>query len=344
LIATLNMTDSQVTFLTRDGARIEVPCASGDTVLAAAENAGYFLPAMCHQGTCGLCHAQVTQGRYEMSSYSETALNPAVQGEVLLCRCKPEEDLTVQLPCRQDQISRQRIPVRDAVIERIEQAWERAISLSLRLKPDPDLGDAADFVPGQYMELCIPGTDIRRAYSLANLPNWEGLIEFLIRIQPNGQFSTWLSEQAKVGDVLTVRGPAGRFVLDEASPRPKCFVGGGCGLAPLLSMLRHLGDFQDSQPAHLIFGANQQAELLPATEIASLRSALPQLDVTLAVMKPEPDWNGFTGNAAEALNAYLESLNAEPDIYVCGPPKMLMAVEAVAEKYGFAGRVIAERL
>lgn len=338
------MSDSQIHFLTRDGARIDVPCANGDTVLSAAENAGYYLPAMCHQGTCGLCHARVTQGRYEMSSYSETApANPA-QGEVLLCRCKPEEDLTVQLPCREDQIARQRIPVREAVIERIEKVWERAVSLSLRLKSDPDLGDAADFVPGQYMQLCIPGTEIRRAYSLANLPNWEGLIEFLIRIQPGGQFSTWLSEQAKVGDVLTVRGPEGRFVLDEASPRPKCFVGGGCGLAPILSMLRHLGEFQDPQPVHLIFGANQQAELLPDQEIAALKAGLPQLDITLAVMNPEQTWNGFTGNAAQALNAYLDALDAEPDIYVCGPPKMLEAVGAVAEKHGLTERVIAERL
>lgn len=338
------MTDNQITFITRDGARIEVPCASGDTALAAAENAGYYLPAMCHQGTCGLCHARVTEGRYGMDSYSETALARPGEGDVLLCRCKPEENLTVQLPCREDQISRQRIPVREAVIERIEKVWERAVSLSLRLRPDPESGEAADFVPGQYMELCIPGTDIRRAYSLANLPNWEGLIEFLIRIQPNGQFSTWLSEQAKVGDTLTVRGPAGRFVLDEASPRPKCFVGGGCGLAPILSMLRHLGEFQDSQPAHLIFGANQEGELLPHAEIEALRAGLPQLNVTLAVTNPGDGWNGFRGNAAEALNAYLDGLDTEPDIYVCGPPRMLMAVEEIAEKHGVAERLIAEQL
>lgn len=338
------MTDTQITFVTRDGARIEIPCAAGETVLSAAENSGHFLPAMCHQGTCGLCHARVTEGRYEMSSYSETALARPDQGDVLLCRCKPQENLTVQLPCREDQISRRPIPVRDAVIERVEKVWERAVSLSLRLEPDEELGDAADFVPGQYMELSIPGTEIRRAYSLANLPNWDGVIEFLIRIQPNGQFSTWLSEQAKVGDVLTVRGPAGRFVLDEASPRPRCFVGGGCGLAPILSMLRHLGEFQDPQPAHLIFGANQQCELLPEGEIATLKAALPQLNVTLAVMDPEQNWDGFKGNAAEALNAYLEALDAEPDIYVCGPPKMLQAVEAVAGRHGLAERVISERL
>ena len=109
----------------------------------------------------------------------------------------------------------------------------RAISLTLRLQPDPEAGSAAEFSPGQYMELTLPGTDIRRAYSLANLPNWEGRLDFLIRLQPGGTFSTWLGTQARVGDVLSVRGPLGSFVLDEVSVRPRCFVGGGCGLASL---------------------------------------------------------------------------------------------------------------
>ncbi len=338
------MPDSQITLLTRDGARIEVPCASGDTVLDAAAGAGYHLPAMCHQGTCGLCHARVTSGSYEMSGYTESLLPGRDLGDVLLCRCTPEGNVTVQLPCREDQIPRHQIPLRDAVVERIEMVWERAVCLSLRLQPHDELGVAADFAPGQYMELAIPGTGIRRAYSLANLPNWDGLIEFLIRIQPGGQFSAWLTGQARVGDTLTVRGPAGRFVLDEASPRPRCFVGGGCGLAPILSMLRHLAEFQDSQPVHLIFGANQEAELLPESEIAALRAGLPQLTLTLAVMNPGPAWNGFVGTAAAALDASLAPGVTEPDIYVCGPPKMLLAVEEVAARHGLAGRVIAERL
>ncbi|MGD0472357.1 MAG: FAD-binding oxidoreductase [Candidatus Velthaea sp.] len=56
--------------------------------------------------------------------------------------------------------------------------------------------------------------------SLANRPNWDGRLEFLIRLQANGAFSTYLGERARVGDPLIVRGPLGNFVLDETSPRP----------------------------------------------------------------------------------------------------------------------------
>ncbi len=338
------MSRTEVTLLTRDGAELRFPCAQDENVLGAAEAAGYFLPAMCHEGTCGLCHARVTDGEYTMGPHNSAALRADVPGEVLLCRCSPRQNLTVSLPYNQAQILRYKVPVRQAVIESMTPAWQNAVALTLRLQPDPEQGQAVEFSPGQYMELTIPGTEIRRAYSLANLPNWEGRLDFLIRLQPNGQFSAWLREQAKPGDSLTVRGPSGSFILDESSMRPRCFVGGGCGLAPILSMLRHLGEFQDSQPTHLIFGANRVSELVPPSDVEAVTAALPQLGVTLAVTAPEADWPGFIGTAPAALDAYLAQSDEPVDIYACGPPKMLEAVEAVVQQRGRGDRVIAERL
>ncbi|WP_291345290.1 FAD-binding oxidoreductase, partial [Acidiphilium sp. 20-67-58] len=234
---------------------------------------------------------------------------------------------------------------REAVIENLAPAGAGAMAVTLRYTPHESFGQAADFVPGQYMELAIPGTNIRRAYSMANLPNWDGRFEFLIRLQKNGAFSTYLAEQAKIGDMLITRGPLGQFVLDDASMRPRCLIGGGCGFAPVLSMLRHLADFQDTQPTHLIFGANREEELFAAGDIDSLRSALPQLGVTLAVWRPEAAWTGFTGTAADAFVQYLETSTQTPDVYVCGPPRLLEAVLAVAHERNIPPeRIIAERV
>ncbi len=337
------MPELEVTLVTRDGADVRFPCARDQNILGASEAAGYYLPAMCHEGTCGLCHARVTEGKFTMAAHNGAALRNEV-GEVLLCRCSPQENLTVALPYNQAQILRHKVPVRQAVIESMRPAWQGAVALTLRLQADAEMGMAMEFSPGQYMELTLPGTEIRRAYSLANLPNWEGKLDFLIRLQPGGAFSTWLREQAKVGDTLTVRGPSGGFVLDESSVRPRCFVGGGCGLAPILSMLRHLGEFQDSQPTHLIFGANRESELVPEPDLESVSAALPQLGVTLAVSNPGDSWQGFQGTAPAALEAYLAAAAEPVDIYACGPPKMLAAVEELVHKRGRGDRVIAERL
>ena len=338
------MSEMEITLVTRDGERLQFPCAPTDNLLNAAETAGYFLPAMCHEGTCGLCHAHVASGHCRMGEHSEKALAKSDPSEVLLCRCSPQENLTVELPYDRAQILRYRVPVRQAVIESMAPAWMGAVALTLRLQPDPVTGLAAEFSPGQYMELTIPGTDVRRAYSLANLPNWEGRLDFLIRLQQGGAFSTWLGEQAKVGDTLTVRGPLGSFVLDEVSVRPRCFVGGGCGMAPILSMLRHLAEFQDSQPTQLIFGANREGELLPAAEFDTLRNGFPQLGVTLAVTQPESGWQGFQGTAPAALEAYLDQAGEAMDIYACGPPKMIAAVEDLLKHRDLGDRLLTERL
>lgn len=318
---------SEITLITRDGAKLGLAAAAAETVLEAAEAAGLFLPAMCHEGSCGLCSAQVMQGGYTLRGGPR---EPAADGAIPLCLCMPQSALTIELPYPQSAISHHSVPTRTAAITSIAPAGSGAVALTLTLQPDPELGTAADFTPGQYMEVSIPGTEIKRAYSLTNLPNWDGTLEFLIRLQPGGAFSTWLAQSARPGDTLSLRGPVGRFVLDETSPRPRILVGGGCGFAPLLSMLRHLAEFQDTQPTHLIFGANTEAELAVAAPLEALAAQLPNLTICCAVWHPQPGWTGFTGTAAEALAQHLESAAGQPDIYLCGPPRLMEAVTQVA--------------
>jgi NAD(P)H-flavin reductase/ferredoxin len=335
----------EVTLVGTDGASVAFACAQESTVLEAAAAAGFFLTAMCRKGTCGLCHAHVADGRYELAPCGSDALRDADRGGVLLCRCRPRTDLVVQLPYAQSGIARQEILARDATIERLERAGSNAVRMTLLYTPDPVLGQAADFTPGQYMEVTIPGASIQRAYSPANLPNWEGRLEFLIRLQPYGLFSTYLRMSAKVGDRLIVRGPLGNFVLDETSPRPRCLVGGGGTMAPMLSMLRHLADYEDMQPTRLIYGATREDELFGGDEIDALREALPQLSVTFSVLQPGPTWTGCSGTAVDALADYLRSNQEAPDIYVCGPAKLLEAVTGVARERGIPeAQIVAQRI
>jgi ferredoxin-NADP reductase/ferredoxin len=332
----------EIKLRTRDAVELDVVCAPGATVLEAAEAAGLFLPSMCREGDCGQCNAEVAEGAYSLASGAASATGPA---EAPLCQCRPAGGLKISLPYPEAAIMRHRAPTRLARIERLEPIGEGAVALSLVLEPDPELGQAADFTPGQYMELAAPGAEVRRAYSMANLPNWDGRLEFLIRLAPGGAFSTWLAKDARVGDVLGARGPLGRFVLDESSPRPRVLVGGGCGLAPLLSMLRHLADFGDAQQTHLIFGANTEAELFAPAEVDPLLDLLPQLSATYAVWRPGADWTGFSGNAAEALEACLSSLSDTPDVYVCGPPRLVAAAQASASAFGVpAQRIFSEQV
>ena len=301
--------------VTRDDVTLSFPCPSSANVLEAAEEAGFFLPSVCQHGRCGTCRAKVISGAYELTPH-EAPLPPG-PGGVLLCRCLPRENLVIELPCRDAQIGRRKVPERHAVVEAVSQAGEGWVAFSLLLQREAEYGEGAAFGAGQYMELNISGTGLWQALAMANLPNEAGRLEFLLPIVPDEAFCAWVT-QAKRGAEVQLRGPLGKFALDETSPRPRCLVGAGAGLAPLLSMLRHLAAQRDRTRVHLIFEAAVAELPFLERSLAALRAGLPQLTVALA-----------PGGAAAALAAQLEKTPAA-DIYAAGPPPVLAAVRAAA--------------
>lgn len=336
----------KVELFTRDDVSIAFSAEPDETLLDAAERESIYLPSSCREGGCGACRVTAASGELELDSYSSSALSDAERaaGDILLCRAHARSDLELKAPFDQAAIGFAPTPERRAKIVDIAPAGSCATRLVLQYEDDPAFGRAAQFVAGQFAELAIPATGIKRSYSLANVPNWDGTLEFLIRRQPDGAFSNYLKDGAAAGDELIVHGPKGQFTLDEASSKPRWFVAGGTGLAPILSMLRQMAEFADARPCRLFFGVNRMDELFAPDVIGELHSSLPQLSVALCVWKPEGVWDGFAGTPAEALAYALADAVERPDIYVCGPPALIAATEEVALAAGVAhDRIFSER-
>ncbi|HEX6969867.1 MAG TPA: 2Fe-2S iron-sulfur cluster binding domain-containing protein [Micromonosporaceae bacterium] len=323
-----------VTLVTSDGQRLEFDCASGQSVLEAAAAAGATLPASCRQGTCGSCHASVIEGEYELGAYSSLALPPARRdrGEVLLCRTYPHGCLSLAVPYGESRILYGGVPVRDGVITALETVARDTVRLELRL--DSEAGLDCQFDPGQFVELQIPGSDVKRAYSLANTGNWDGRMEFYIRLRPGGAFSTYLRTAARAGARLTVHGPQGAFGLRETGLKPRWFVAGGTGLAPLLSMVRHMAEWQEPHPARLLLGVNEEDDVFGVKELDAVAAELPGFTYDVCVWRPGPDWPNGPATPVHLLAAALPAAPVKPDIYVCGPPPLVDAVARVATEAG----------
>lgn len=337
------MTVHAIELTTRDGQTLRFDCSSGQTLLEAAAEAQLLLPSQCRQGSCGACHANATRGDYLLGEHSPHAL-PAGEGSLLMCRTWPRSDLAVALPFDADRIARSAIPRREATIAALEPLSEDTVRLELHLQPDDSGASVAEFEPGQFMELELPETGLRRAYSLANTGNWEGRLEFLVRLQPGGRFSGWLREQAQPGQTLVVHGPQGAFGLRENGLRARWFVAGGTGLAPLLSMLRRMAEFQEPHPVRLYFGVNRREELFGRAQLDALRAELPALQVTECVRQPDAAWSGFAGTPVDALARDLDGLASFPDLYLCGPPGLIDAAQALAQDKGVpAAQIFSER-
>lgn len=329
---------------TRDDQQLSFDCTPEQSIIDAADAAHITLPAQCRQGSCGACHASVTTGDYLLGEHNPDALPAASPNGVLMCRTLPRSDLCIALPYDHAKILFHTAPRRSAEIIALEPVAENTVRLELRLDPDADSGSAAEFEPGQFMELEIPDSEERRAYSLANTSNWDGRLEFFIRLQPNGRFSTFLRERAQPGVKLMVRGALGAFGIEEGSLRPRWFVGGGTGLAPMLSMLRRMAEYQEMQEARLFFGVNRESELFALDELERLKAELPQLKVDVCVWKPQGEWGGFTGTPVDALRQALAVASTQPDIYLCGPPPLIDAAEKAAAVLGMpAEQIFSER-
>lgn len=328
------MSGGEATLTTLDGATYRVSCGEGETVLDAAAADGVVLPSLCGQGTCGACEATVSSGDVHMGPHDGHLLGQrASRGAVLLCCSMLSGDAHIELPYAQSRVLESHPQPRSGTIQELQVVAHGTFRVVIELSADAAGSTAAEFEPGQFVQLQIPGRDELRAYSMANSGNWDGLLEFFVRFHEGGLFSDYLACRAKVGDALTVHGPQGGFHLVENGIRPRWFVSGGTGVAPLLAMLSRMAEWADPQPARVFHGVNQVDEVFAVDELNAAGGQLVGgFELTMCVREESADY--YCGTPVTALKEALETAAELPDIYVCGPPAMVAAIEDVATGSG----------
>lgn len=324
-----------VVLVTTDGEESTVRCDSQTTVLAAAEGSGLVLKSACQAGGCGACSAVLSDGRVEMGDHDPDVIEtPEEDGGILLCRTFPRRDCRIDLPYDSGQIVTAPPTRHQARVTGLDRVAEAMMRLRLTLLDDAGESCSADFESGQFVRISVPGRDARRAYSPANVANWDGDLEFYIRLLPGGAMSEHLVGAAVVGDKLTVSSATGDFGLVENGLRPRWFLAGGTGLAPLLSMVRRMAEWGDPQPARMFFGVTRHTEVFAQEELQALADSLPDFRYDTVVWHPDPQWSGATGNPVDLAAAEAAKLDEWPDVYVCGPPPMVEAAHAALTAVG----------
>lgn len=122
----------------------------------------------------------------------------------------------------------------DAVVQEVRHPSPDAVVLRLQVPPGPARQ------PGQHYVVRLTADDgytAQRSYSVASAPG-EEQVELYVERLAEGEVSGYLADVAEVGDTLEVRGPIGGWFVWDGE-RPALAVGGGTGVVPLVSMLRH---------------------------------------------------------------------------------------------------------
>ena len=322
----------QITLRFEDGVTQFIDCAEGEPVAEAALRAKISIPLDCRDGVCGTCKALCESGDYELGDCVEDALSPeeAKAGRVLTCQMRPRSDCVVKIATT-SHVSRAGVSHHKGRVTANRAVSETAIAFSLALEDR----DALSFLPGQYVNSQVPGTDQTRSYSFSSGPS-EREVSFLIRDVPQGVMSRYLREEARIGDMLEFRGPMGSFYLRPVE-RPVLFLAGGTGLAPFLSMLGKLAEEGDTRhPIHLILGVTNDADLVEIDALEAYAKRLPNFTY-LCTVANEQSSHPNKGYVTQHIRA--AQLNGgDADVYLCGPPPMVDAVRSFLSAEGLTPR------
>lgn len=316
------MAHHQVTLRFEDGVTRTIPCAEGEHVAEAALRARINIPLDCRDGVCGTCKALCESGEYELGDYVEDALSAeeAGAGRVLTCQMRPLSDCVVKIATTSD-VSRVAATGHKGRVTAKRAVSDTVIAFSVALEDRA----ALTFLPGQYVNIAVPGTDQTRSYSFSSGPS-EAEVSFLIRNVPQGVMSGWLRDRAQIGDTIELKGPMGSFYLRPIE-RPVLLLAGGTGLAPFLSMLAKIAeDGATRHPVHLILGVTKDVDLVELEALEAYAKRLPNFSYLCTVADPESPYpnKGFVTHHIRAAQ-----LNGgDADVYLCGPPAMVDAVRS----------------
>ena len=293
--------------------------APGETLLEAAMRQGIGLPYGCRNGACGACKGVLKQGELEYGEYQERALHDheKAAGKALTCCTRPLTDVVFEvrelggakdlairtLPCR---------------VEKVERPAEDVAVIFLKLPT----GERLQFLAGQYIDILMRDGK-RRSYSLANAPHDDQLLQLHVRKTPGGSFSKYVFEEMKERAILRFEGPLGTFYLREDSDKPRIFVAGGTGFAPIKSQLEHLFHHGDDRPTVLYWGARARRDLYLHDVPMQWQQQHPHFTYipVLSDAVPEDAWNGRTGLVHQAVLDDFPDLSGY-QVYACGAPAM----------------------
>jgi propane monooxygenase reductase subunit len=316
-----------------------ITCEEGETVLGAALRNKRLLRYGCGHGGCGSCKVQLVRGLVEERSDSFALdSHERAAGMILACASVPVEDCTVDVSAmeltEEEFLSGDRsASFRTRLID-VEAVCSDIRRVRLALVEPARI----EFAAGQFVNVHVPGSDSRRSYSMANGPTQDRVLELYCRIHQDGLFSEYLTERASVGDELICSGPFGLLKL-RTSHRPILMIGGGSGLAPLLSILRDIANRGIHRPVSLFFGARTFDDLYALEEIDELARRIEDFIFVPVLSASWPtDWAGATGMVTDAVAACFDRI--AHDLYLCGPPLMIEAASALAMARGSRPRNI----
>ncbi|MDP3789531.1 MAG: FAD/NAD(P)-binding protein [Candidatus Omnitrophota bacterium] len=226
------------------------------------------------------------------------------------------------------QLSNEYLPI-PAVIENVFDETPDSKTYTLRVKDKTN--KALKYKPGQFLMVSLAGYG-EAPFTYASCPGKDG--RFQISVRHVGSLTDALH---KLGakDIIGVRGPYGNtFPLERMEKRDLLFVAGGCGIAPLRSLIQHVFKYRKNYgKVEIIYGCRTPKDRFYKDEMNAWLSN-PDTKIHLTVDEPDGSWGGVCGVVCVLFPKI--KLNPKTSlVFLCGPGVMIKFAIIDILKLGF---------
>ncbi|QEP43060.1 CDP-6-deoxy-delta-3,4-glucoseen reductase [Ectothiorhodospiraceae bacterium BW-2] len=291
-----------------------------ESLIDAAIRLGIPLPYGCRGGNCGACELEIVSGEVSYPTKPWALEQPDgsfATDKILACLARPKGDLVVRAKLKgRAALPVEQMPTKIALMKRLGQD---VMQLGLKLPEEVRL----QYMAGQYVDFLIDNEQ-RRAFSIANAPHKDALLEFHIRHVPDGKFTDRLFDTLQLGDIIRIEGPFGNFYLREESERPIIFLVTGTGFGPVKAIFEHIVAEGLTRPIYLYWGAYNQQAIYMHELVEKWQQSYDHFHYRPVLTNPEAGWQGRTGFVQEQVVKEISDLNSY-EVYACGNPSMVHA-------------------
>jgi len=224
---------------------------------------------------------------------------------------------------------------------------ETANAISVAFAIPSELKSAYQFTAGQYvnLKLTLDGQEIRRAYSVCSSPTSDEL-RIAIKSLKNGHFSKFANENLKVGDILEVGQPEGKFTFEPSFSNQKNYAGfvAGSGITPVMSILKSVLESEPKSTFVLVYGNKTPEETIFHNELHELQlKYVGRFFVHYVFSQVKAEGELFARIDKSTVNFVLNNKHKEKEFdkfYLCGPEAMINLVSNVLAAHNVAQKNI----
>lgn len=218
---------------------------------------------------------------------------------------------------------------------------ETSKAVSITFDVPKDLRPVFKFKAGQYVTLktALNNQEVRRDYSICASHKSEEL-KIAVKAIEGGTFSVHANSNLKIGDVIEVAPPNGRFIFepDASKARTIAAFAAGSGITPIMSIAKTLLEEEPQSTFILVYGNKTPQDTIFFQELLDLKHKYLERFELHEVFSQSEKPNALFGRIEKStVDFIVMSQYKHIDIdtfYICGPEGMIDNVKHVLTEHG----------